>query len=148
MSVAGIPPPPPMVPLVPKAVAAEDDGRAALFASINKGTDITSGLKKVRRWAGVLLCLFFLDVFYYYFCLIFNHFFFFILFLTLIMIVRCFLLCRKCSFCSASCFFICLFFKNYITEEMQNIWTECQRFIMNVWCSRLLRFFWSLEHSF
>lgn len=43
----GIPPPPPMVPLVPKAAAAEDDGRAALFASINKGTDITSGLKKV-----------------------------------------------------------------------------------------------------
>nr|XP_027212254.1 adenylyl cyclase-associated protein 1-like isoform X2 [Penaeus vannamei] len=45
----GIPPPPPMVPLVPKAVAAEDDGRAALFASINKGTDITAGLKKVDR---------------------------------------------------------------------------------------------------
>ncbi|XP_042888690.1 adenylyl cyclase-associated protein 1-like isoform X4 [Penaeus japonicus] len=45
----GIPPPPPMVPLAPKAAAAmEDDGRAALFASINKGTDITSGLKKVR----------------------------------------------------------------------------------------------------
>lgn len=44
--VAGIPPPPPMVKLEPKAVAA-DDGRSALFASINKGTDITSGLKKV-----------------------------------------------------------------------------------------------------
>lgn len=117
MSVAGIPPPPPMVPLVPKAVAAEDDGRAALFASINKGTDITSGLKKVRRWAGVLLCLFFLDVFYYYFCLIFNQFFFFILFLTLIMIVRCFLLCRKCSFCSASCFLFVYFLKIILQKK-------------------------------
>lgn len=43
---AGIPPPPPMVKLEPKA-APGDDGRSALFASINKGTDITSGLKKV-----------------------------------------------------------------------------------------------------
>lgn len=42
----GIPPPPPMVKLEPKAVAA-DDGRSALFASINKGTEITAGLKKV-----------------------------------------------------------------------------------------------------
>nr|XP_053653217.1 adenylyl cyclase-associated protein 1-like isoform X2 [Cherax quadricarinatus] len=41
-----IPPPPPMVKLEPKAVAV-DDGRSALFESINKGTDITSGLKKV-----------------------------------------------------------------------------------------------------
>lgn len=42
----GIPPPPPMMKLEPKAVVA-DDGRAALFDSINKGTEITSGLKKV-----------------------------------------------------------------------------------------------------
>ncbi|XP_069160843.1 adenylyl cyclase-associated protein 1-like isoform X2 [Procambarus clarkii] len=42
----GIPPPPPMVKLEPK-VAAADDGRSALFDSINKGTAITSGLKKV-----------------------------------------------------------------------------------------------------
>ncbi|KAG7168594.1 adenylyl cyclase-associated protein 1-like isoform X2 [Homarus americanus] len=41
-----IPPPPPMIKLDPKAVAA-DDGRSALFDSINKGTNITSGLKKV-----------------------------------------------------------------------------------------------------
>ncbi|XP_066977685.1 adenylyl cyclase-associated protein 1 isoform X3 [Macrobrachium rosenbergii] len=41
-----IPPPPPMVKLEPKVIPA-DDGRAALFESINKGTDITSGLKKV-----------------------------------------------------------------------------------------------------
>ncbi|XP_045118764.1 adenylyl cyclase-associated protein 1-like isoform X2 [Portunus trituberculatus] len=42
----GIPPPPPMVKLEPKAAPA-DDGRSALFASINKGTEITAGLKKV-----------------------------------------------------------------------------------------------------
>ncbi|XP_068216986.1 adenylyl cyclase-associated protein 1 isoform X2 [Palaemon carinicauda] len=41
-----IPPPPPMVKLEPKVIPAED-GRAALFESINRGTDITSGLKKV-----------------------------------------------------------------------------------------------------
>ncbi|XP_042222726.1 adenylyl cyclase-associated protein 1-like isoform X4 [Homarus americanus] len=45
-----IPPPPPMIKLDPKAVAA-DDGRSALFDSINKGTNITSGLKKVDRKA-------------------------------------------------------------------------------------------------
>ncbi|XP_045118768.1 adenylyl cyclase-associated protein 1-like isoform X6 [Portunus trituberculatus] len=44
----GIPPPPPMVKLEPKAAPA-DDGRSALFASINKGTEITAGLKKVGR---------------------------------------------------------------------------------------------------
>ncbi|KAG0726801.1 Adenylyl cyclase-associated protein 1 [Chionoecetes opilio] len=42
----GIPPPPPMVKLDVKAAAA-DDGRNDLFASINKGADITTGLKKV-----------------------------------------------------------------------------------------------------
>ncbi|KAK4304249.1 hypothetical protein Pmani_013004 [Petrolisthes manimaculis] len=41
----GIPPPPPMMKLESKAPA--DDGRSALFASINQGTDITTSLKKV-----------------------------------------------------------------------------------------------------
>ncbi|XP_071546634.1 adenylyl cyclase-associated protein 1 isoform X7 [Panulirus ornatus] len=46
-----IPPPPPMMKLEPKPTGASDDGRAALFESINKGTAITSGLKKVDRSA-------------------------------------------------------------------------------------------------
>ncbi|XP_076066666.1 adenylyl cyclase-associated protein 1 isoform X2 [Oratosquilla oratoria] len=43
----GIPPPPPMINLEPKKVETEDDGRAALFADLNKGLDITCSLKKV-----------------------------------------------------------------------------------------------------
>lgn len=44
------PPPPPMAPMGEKSAAdkALDDARAALFASINKGEDITKGLRKVN----------------------------------------------------------------------------------------------------
>lgn len=56
-SVASIPgappPPPPMAGLnlgpTPSADKAMEDARAALFASINKGTDITKGLRKVTE---------------------------------------------------------------------------------------------------
>ncbi|XP_055635174.1 adenylyl cyclase-associated protein 1 isoform X3 [Toxorhynchites rutilus septentrionalis] len=43
----GLPPPPPMMPMADLSIADAGDDRSALFAQINKGADITKGLKKV-----------------------------------------------------------------------------------------------------
>jgi len=46
---APAPPPPPPVVLQSSSGGGGDDGKGALFASLNKGSDITSGLKKVTK---------------------------------------------------------------------------------------------------
>jgi len=48
-----MPPPPPPPPPPPAAGGGGGDGITALFAELNKGTDVTKGLKHVKKGVGL-----------------------------------------------------------------------------------------------